>query len=57
MDADIMQQESGDYGPVRPTFHLGQHDSKREFPLNDLQYGHILNTGVSQLLNFIQNPN
>ena len=31
-----------------PSFQLGQHDSKRTVPLTDLQYGHLLNQGVSQ---------
>jgi type II protein arginine methyltransferase len=35
------------YGPQRPSFQLGHHDSKRTAPLSDLQYGHLLNLGVS----------
>lgn len=34
--------------PQRPLFHLGEHNSKREVPLTDLQYGHLLNQGVSE---------
>jgi len=30
-----------------PSLYLGQHDSSRDEPLNDLQYGHMLNLGVS----------
>ncbi|KAH7320082.1 protein arginine N-methyltransferase [Stachybotrys elegans] len=37
----------GGFEPQRPLFHLGQHDSSREMPLTDLQYGHILNQGAS----------
>ncbi|KAF6845014.1 protein methyltransferase [Colletotrichum musicola] len=33
--------------PNRPTFALGQHDSNRDQPLDDIQYGQILNAGVS----------
>lgn len=36
------------FGPQRPSFHIGQHDSTREAPLTDLQYGHLLNHGVSR---------
>ncbi|KAL6414464.1 protein arginine N-methyltransferase [Ilyonectria robusta] len=32
-------------GPQRPRFHIGEHDSTREAPLTDLQYGHLLNYG------------
>ncbi|KAK5997240.1 Protein arginine N-methyltransferase skb1 [Cladobotryum mycophilum] len=38
---------SDDYSPQWPIFQLGQHDSKRDVPLTDLQYGHILNQGFS----------
>ncbi|KAH7347879.1 arginine N-methyltransferase skb1 [Plectosphaerella cucumerina] len=34
-------------GDVRPTFHIGQHDSSREEPLGDVEYGQLLNAGVS----------
>ncbi|KAH6984628.1 protein arginine N-methyltransferase [Ilyonectria sp. MPI-CAGE-AT-0026] len=34
-------------GPQRPRFHIGEHDSTREAPLTDLQYGHLLNYGLS----------
>ncbi|KAK2025612.1 PRMT5 arginine-N-methyltransferase [Colletotrichum zoysiae] len=37
---------------IRPVFSLGQHDSNREQPLDDLQYGQILNAGV----NFVTAP-
>ncbi|OLN92156.1 Protein arginine N-methyltransferase skb1 [Colletotrichum chlorophyti] len=39
--------ESGNFNSMRPIFSLGQHDSNRDQPLDDLQYGQILNTGVS----------
>ena len=31
----------------QPTFHIGQHISERNAPLTDLEYGHLLNFGVS----------
>lgn len=31
----------------RPMLNLGYHDSSREGPLSDLQYGYLLNQGVS----------
>ncbi|TDZ23481.1 Protein arginine N-methyltransferase skb1 [Colletotrichum orbiculare MAFF 240422] len=37
---------------MRPIISLGQHDPNREQPLNDLQYGQILNRGV----NFVTTP-
>ncbi|KAF7535767.1 hypothetical protein G7Z17_g13155 [Cylindrodendrum hubeiense] len=40
------------FGPQRPSFHIGQHDSAREAPLTDLQYGHLLNHG----LGFVTTP-
>ncbi|KAJ3556253.1 hypothetical protein NPX13_g10177 [Xylaria arbuscula] len=33
--------------PVRPAFHIGQHDSTRYNTLTNIQYGQVLNTGVS----------
>ncbi|KAH7143690.1 protein arginine N-methyltransferase [Dactylonectria macrodidyma] len=41
-----------DFGPQRPIFHIGQHDSARETPLTDLQYGKLLNHG----LGFVTTP-
>lgn len=41
--------QDGDYSAARPTFHLGQHDSAREEPLTDLQYGQLLNAGVREI--------
>ncbi|KAF7551289.1 hypothetical protein G7046_g7766 [Stylonectria norvegica] len=38
---------SGSFEPQRPSFHIGQHDSHREAPLTDVQYGHLLNHGLS----------
>lgn len=40
-------QESEGYNEVRPTFYIGQHDSTRSETLTDLQYGQVLNAGVS----------
>jgi protein arginine N-methyltransferase 5 len=31
----------------RPPFQIGQHISDRDAPLTDLEYGHLLNFGVS----------
>ncbi|KJZ80231.1 hypothetical protein HIM_00081 [Hirsutella minnesotensis 3608] len=36
-----------DYGPQQPVFHIGKHDSARDVPLTDLQYGYLLNQGIS----------
>ncbi|PHH87900.1 hypothetical protein CDD83_8253 [Cordyceps sp. RAO-2017] len=35
------------FGPRQPVFHIGKHDSARDVPLTDLQYGHLLNQGIS----------
>jgi hypothetical protein len=32
-------------------FTLGYHDSKRESPLSELQYGYLLNQDASELMN------
>jgi type II protein arginine methyltransferase len=32
---------------LRPVFYIGQHDSGRYETLTDLQYGQVLNAGVS----------
>ncbi|PHH76885.1 hypothetical protein CDD80_1145 [Ophiocordyceps camponoti-rufipedis] len=39
--------ESSDCGSQRPPFHIGNHDSNRDVPLSDRQYGHLLNQGIS----------
>lgn len=39
---------SDSFGPQRPSFNIGYHDSNRDEPLTDLQYGHLLNHGVSR---------
>jgi len=41
---------SDNFGLQRPNFHIGYHDSKRDEPLTDMQYGHLLNHGVSRKL-------
>ncbi|KAK1849221.1 protein methyltransferase [Colletotrichum chrysophilum] len=41
MDASSFNQ------PTRPIFSLGQHDSNRDQPLDDLQYGQLINAGIS----------
>ncbi|KAM0345440.1 hypothetical protein ACHAPU_006603 [Fusarium lateritium] len=35
------------FGLQRPSFHIGYHDSKRDEPLTDLQYGNLLNHGLA----------
>lgn len=39
-----------DYRENRPIFTLGYHDSKRETPLSELQYGYLLNQDASELM-------
>lgn len=46
MMSDGFPEDGGENSPVRPIFHIGQHDSSREEPLTDMQYGQILNAGV-----------
>ncbi|KAI5458564.1 protein arginine N-methyltransferase [Mariannaea sp. PMI_226] len=36
-----------EFVPQRPGLNIGYHDSTREEPLTDLQYGHLLNQGLS----------
>lgn len=43
-----MFPSSDAYGPQRPVFHIGKHESAREGPFTDLQYGSLLNQGVSR---------
>ncbi|KAM0419034.1 hypothetical protein ACHAPT_012085 [Fusarium lateritium] len=38
---------SDSFGPQRPNFNIGYHDSTRDEPLTDLQYGHLLNHGLA----------
>ncbi|KAF4954627.1 hypothetical protein FSARC_12067 [Fusarium sarcochroum] len=38
---------SDTFGLQRPSFHIGYHDSTRDEPLTDLQYGHLLNHGLA----------
>lgn len=45
---------SDSFGLQRPGFHIGQHESSRQAPLNDLQYGQLLNHGVSRYNRIIQ---
>jgi hypothetical protein len=42
-------QGSDSQDDIRPNFHIGQHDSTRYETLSHLQYGQILNSGVSSL--------
>ena len=35
------------YNEARPAFYIGQHDSARTETLTDMQYGQVLNSGVS----------
>nr|RBQ89942.1 hypothetical protein FVER53263_11418 [Fusarium verticillioides] len=38
---------SDNFGLQRPNFHIGYHDSTRDEPLTDMQYGHLLNHGLA----------
>lgn len=47
--AQSSHEERGeDYDESRPVFYIGQHDSARHETLTDLQYGQVLNAGVSE---------
>lgn len=46
-------QESDNQYDIRPNFHIGQHDSIRNETLSHLQYGQILNSGVSYKILFL----
>ncbi|KAK2593400.1 hypothetical protein QQS21_008888 [Conoideocrella luteorostrata] len=35
------------FGPQRPSFHIGKHDTARDGPLTDLQYGYLINQGIN----------
>lgn len=49
MASDVSGFDMSDsFGPQRPSFNIGYHDSNRDEPLTDLQYGHLLNHGVSR---------
>jgi protein arginine N-methyltransferase 5 len=37
----------GEFAPHRPNFHIGYHNSERNAPPTDIQYGNLLNQGVS----------
>lgn len=37
------------YNEARPAFYIGQHDSTRTETLTDMQYGLVLNSGVSKI--------
>ena len=37
------------YNEDRPAFYIGQHDSTRTETLTDMQYGLVLNSGVSEI--------
>jgi type II protein arginine methyltransferase len=43
----MAQDMTDGYEDARPVFYIGQHDSRRTETLTDLQYGQILNSGVS----------
>lgn len=47
MASDSTPTEFAGYTPSWPTFFVGQHDSKRWEPLDDKQYGNLLNIGFS----------
>ncbi|CCF39359.1 protein arginine N-methyltransferase, partial [Colletotrichum higginsianum] len=44
--------DGSNFNQIRPIFSIGQHDSDRDQPLDDLQYGQLLNAGV----NFVTAP-
>ncbi len=48
---EALNPESGSFHAQepRPSFYIGQHDSKRFTTLTDIQYSQVLNTGVSRL--------
>jgi protein arginine N-methyltransferase 5 len=54
-DSDVFHPQG--FAPQRPSFQLGQHDSKRTAPLTDLQYGHLLNLGFNYVTSPITNEN
>ncbi|EEY15440.1 arginine N-methyltransferase skb1 [Verticillium alfalfae VaMs.102] len=56
-DNDNYSQDGGEYSTARPNFHLGQHDSTREEPLNDMQYGQVLNAGITFVTSPVTNKN
>lgn len=47
MPHDYSNYERSSQDDIRPAFHVGQHDSTRFETLTSLQYGHVLNAGVS----------
>lgn len=47
MAQEFMEESFEGYDEIRPVFYIGQHDSARTETLTDLQYGQILNSGVS----------
>ncbi|CAG9979350.1 unnamed protein product [Clonostachys byssicola] len=42
----------GEFAPHRPNFHIGYHNSERNAPPTDIQYGNLLNQGF----NFVTTP-
>lgn len=42
-------ESTASYNEARPAFYIGQHDSTRTETLTDMQYGQVLNSGVSTL--------
>lgn len=46
-DQGAVPDSSDGFSSQQPSFHIGKHDSARDVPLTDLQYGHLLNQGVS----------
>lgn len=43
-----MSNDTESFEEARPVYYIGQHDSSRDEPLTDLQYGQVLNLGVSR---------
>ncbi|KAI1826825.1 protein arginine N-methyltransferase [Xylaria intraflava] len=52
MSCDNTSPESDGSDEIRPSFHIGRHDSSQSETLTDIQYGHVLNSGFK----FITTP-
>lgn len=55
MAYEYSSRNSDSSDDIRPAFHIGQHDSSRVETLANLQYGQVLNSGVSAA-HFFHNP-
>lgn len=50
MAQNSANQDRDGYDETQPFFYIGQHDSARSETLTDLQYGQVLNAGVSEII-------